>query len=155
MLKHFHKNDPLYDPALKVRLYNPAGKRRILEYCTILRLYQTKVPPPTKNPHNRLGTEAWAGWGWLGASTPNLSTWSLSRDCSSDPLSGQMAPQPPNSAPGLSTWAAHSPREVDGGGPTLKTTEELCLSLISLPSEDGHPVDNCPPFRVSLPGLHT
>ena len=35
----------------------------------------------------------------------------------SNPLSGRKVPQPPNSAPGLSTWAAHSPQKVDGGGP--------------------------------------
>lgn len=64
----------------------------------------------------------------------------------SNPLSGRMVPRPPNSAPGLSTWAAHSPRQA---GTRLKTNERLCQSDL-IPSEDGHPGDNCPPFRVSL-----
>ena len=42
-------------------------------------------------------------------------------------------------------------QSAEGGwwGTRLKTTEGLCQSDL-LPSEDGHPVDNCPPFRVSL-----
>lgn len=42
-------------------------------------------------------------------------------------------------------------QSTEGGwwGTRLKTTEGLCQSDL-LPSEDGHPVDNCPPFRVSL-----
>lgn len=114
----FHKNDPLYDPALKVRLYNPAGKAKdfVSHHHAIVSDKGCPLPP-------KIHMTDWAlRLGWVGLARSvhpqpeHMVT--VQRLLRSDPLSGWMVPQPPNSAPGLSTWAAHSPQEVDGGGPT-------------------------------------